>query len=130
MRKNISFTVAATILGLSMMLWAKSAVVATQVDVVRPPVGASGSCRHLQFISANSDAQRNLLIDGSGDHQTSNTAKMWLGLGRRLLVLAAGDQSAGANSKCGRVGQPPNPILRTPAGDSEAPRLYCRDDYG
>ena len=41
MRKNISFTVAATILGLGMMLWAKSAVVATQVDVVRPPVGAS-----------------------------------------------------------------------------------------
>jgi hypothetical protein len=40
-RKNISFTVAATILGLSMMLWAKSAVVATQVDVVRPPVGTS-----------------------------------------------------------------------------------------
>src|ERR1700730_3664276 len=38
MRKNISFTVAATIFGLGMMLWAKSAVVATQL---RPPVGTS-----------------------------------------------------------------------------------------
>jgi hypothetical protein len=43
MRKNISFTVAATILGLSMMLWAKSAVVASQADVARPPVGTSAN---------------------------------------------------------------------------------------
>jgi hypothetical protein len=43
MRKNISFTVAATILGLSMVLWAKSAVVASQVGVARPPVGTSAS---------------------------------------------------------------------------------------
>jgi hypothetical protein len=42
-RKNISFTVAATILGLGMMLWAKSAVVASQADVVRPPVGTSAN---------------------------------------------------------------------------------------
>jgi hypothetical protein len=36
MRKNISFTVAATIFGLGMMLW-----VATRADVLRPPVGTS-----------------------------------------------------------------------------------------
>jgi hypothetical protein len=41
MRMNISFTVAATIFGVGMMLWAKSAVVATQADVVRPPVRTS-----------------------------------------------------------------------------------------
>jgi hypothetical protein len=41
MRKNISFTVAATIFGLGMMVWATSAVVATQAGVTRPPVGAS-----------------------------------------------------------------------------------------
>ena len=39
--KNISFTVAATIFGLSMLLWAKSAVVATQADVIRPQVVTS-----------------------------------------------------------------------------------------
>jgi hypothetical protein len=39
MRKHISFTVAATILGLAMALWAKSAVVATHAEVVRPAVG-------------------------------------------------------------------------------------------
>ena len=39
--KNISFTVAATIIGLSMLLWAKSAAVATQADVVRPQVVTS-----------------------------------------------------------------------------------------
>jgi hypothetical protein len=42
-RKNISFTVAATIFGLGMMLWAKSAVVASQADVARPPVGTSAN---------------------------------------------------------------------------------------
>jgi hypothetical protein len=41
MRKNISFTVAATIIGLGMTLWAQSAVVATQAHVVRRPVGTS-----------------------------------------------------------------------------------------
>jgi hypothetical protein len=41
MRKNISFTVAATILGVGMMVWATCAVVATQAGVARPPVGAS-----------------------------------------------------------------------------------------
>jgi hypothetical protein len=40
-RKNISFTVAATIFGLGLMLWAGSAVVATQADVVRPLIGTS-----------------------------------------------------------------------------------------
>jgi hypothetical protein len=41
MRKNISFTISATIFGLGMMLWARSAVVATHADVIRPPVGTS-----------------------------------------------------------------------------------------
>jgi hypothetical protein len=42
-RKNISFTVAATILGLGMMLWAKAAVVASQAEVARPTVGTSAN---------------------------------------------------------------------------------------
>jgi hypothetical protein len=41
MRKHISFTVAAMIFGLGMMLWAQSAVVATQAHVVRRPTGTS-----------------------------------------------------------------------------------------
>ena len=41
MRKHISFTVAAMIFGLGMMLWAQSAVVATQAHVVRRPIGTS-----------------------------------------------------------------------------------------
>ena len=40
-RKNISFTVAATIFALGMMLWAGSAVVATQADVAKPLIGPS-----------------------------------------------------------------------------------------
>jgi hypothetical protein len=43
MRKNISFTVAATIFGLGMMLWAKAAVVASQAEVARPTVGTSAN---------------------------------------------------------------------------------------
>ena len=43
MRNNINFTVAATIFGLGMMLWAKSAVVASQTGVARPPVGTSAN---------------------------------------------------------------------------------------
>jgi hypothetical protein len=39
MRKHISFTIATVVIGLAMMLWAKSAVVATYADVVRPTVG-------------------------------------------------------------------------------------------
>jgi hypothetical protein len=39
MRKNTSFAIAATMLGLAMIFWAKSSVVATSADVVRPSVG-------------------------------------------------------------------------------------------
>jgi hypothetical protein len=41
MRKHVTFTIAATIIGLAMMFWAKSAVVAIHVDAVRPAVGLS-----------------------------------------------------------------------------------------
>jgi hypothetical protein len=41
MRKHISFTIAATIIGLAMIFWAKSVVVATNADAVRPAVGLS-----------------------------------------------------------------------------------------
>ena len=42
MRKNTGFAVlAATILGLAMILWAKSSVVATNAEVVRPKVAVS-----------------------------------------------------------------------------------------
>ena len=39
MRKNASFAIAATIFGLAMIFWAKSSVVATSADVMRPKVG-------------------------------------------------------------------------------------------
>ena len=39
MRKNASFAIAATIMGLAMIFWAS--VVATSADVVRPKVGLS-----------------------------------------------------------------------------------------
>jgi hypothetical protein len=41
MRKNISFAIAATMLGLAMIFFAKSSVVATSADMVRPNVGMS-----------------------------------------------------------------------------------------
>jgi hypothetical protein len=41
MRKNTSFAVAATMLGLAMIFWAKSSVVATSADIVRPKAGVS-----------------------------------------------------------------------------------------
>jgi hypothetical protein len=49
MRKHISFAIAAAILGLVMVSWAKSSVVATQADIVRPKVELSSpmSNRHL-----------------------------------------------------------------------------------
>jgi hypothetical protein len=40
MRKNASFAIAATMMGLAMIFWAKSNVVATSADV-RPKVGLS-----------------------------------------------------------------------------------------
>ena len=39
MRKHISFTIATAAIALAMMVWAKSAVVATHADAVRPAVG-------------------------------------------------------------------------------------------
>jgi hypothetical protein len=41
MRKNTSFAIAATMLGLAMIFWAKSSVVATSADIVRPKIGSS-----------------------------------------------------------------------------------------
>jgi hypothetical protein len=41
MRKNTSFAIAATMLGLAMIFWAKSSVVASHVEVVRPAAGSS-----------------------------------------------------------------------------------------
>jgi hypothetical protein len=40
MRKHISFSMAAAIMALAMIFSAKSSVVATHVDVVRPKVGS------------------------------------------------------------------------------------------
>ena len=39
MRKNTSFAIAATMLGLAMLFWAKSSVVATSADIPRPKIG-------------------------------------------------------------------------------------------
>jgi hypothetical protein len=41
MRKNTSFAIAATMLGLATIFWAKSSVVATSADMVRPKVAMS-----------------------------------------------------------------------------------------
>jgi hypothetical protein len=41
MLKNASFAVAATTLGLAILFWAKSSVVATSADLTRPQVGIS-----------------------------------------------------------------------------------------
>ncbi len=41
MRKNIAFAMAATVLGMVMIFWAKSVVVATHAEVIRPTVGWS-----------------------------------------------------------------------------------------
>ena len=41
MRKNTSFAIAATMLGLAMIFWAKSSIVAISADMVRPKVGMS-----------------------------------------------------------------------------------------
>jgi hypothetical protein len=41
MRKHASFATAAAIMALAMIFWAKSSVVATHADVVRPKVGLS-----------------------------------------------------------------------------------------
>ena len=39
MRKNTSFAIVATMLGLAMIFWVKSSVVATSADAIRPNVG-------------------------------------------------------------------------------------------
>ena len=41
MRKNTIFAIAATIMGLAMIVWVKSSVVTTHGEVVRPKVGSS-----------------------------------------------------------------------------------------
>ena len=41
MRKHISFAIAATIVGLAMVFWAKASVVNTKADIVRPKVELS-----------------------------------------------------------------------------------------
>ncbi len=41
MRKNMSFAIAAAIMGLAMIFWAKSSVEATSADIARPKVGMS-----------------------------------------------------------------------------------------
>ena len=41
MCKNTNFAIAATMLGLAMLFWAKSSVVATSADLARPQVGIS-----------------------------------------------------------------------------------------
>jgi uncharacterized membrane protein (UPF0127 family) len=41
MRKHISFAMAATMMALAMIFWARSGVVANNTDVVRPKVGMS-----------------------------------------------------------------------------------------
>ena len=41
MRKHISFTIAATIVGLAMVFWAKASAVNTNADIVRPKVELS-----------------------------------------------------------------------------------------
>ena len=41
MRKNTTFAIVATIMGLAMIVWVKSSVVTTHAEVVRPKVGSS-----------------------------------------------------------------------------------------
>jgi hypothetical protein len=41
MRKNAGFALAATIMALAMILWAKATVVATNAEVLRPKVAVS-----------------------------------------------------------------------------------------
>jgi hypothetical protein len=41
MRKNMSFAIAATIMGLAMVFWTKSSVEATSADIARPKAAMS-----------------------------------------------------------------------------------------
>ena len=41
MRKNTIFAIAATIMGLAIIVWAKSSVVTTHAEVIRPKAGSS-----------------------------------------------------------------------------------------
>jgi hypothetical protein len=43
MRKNTSFAIAATMLVLATIFWAKSGVIATSADIARPGVGFSSA---------------------------------------------------------------------------------------
>ena len=46
MRKHISFSIAATIVGLAMVFWAIFGVVYTKAEIVRPKVELSSSISH------------------------------------------------------------------------------------
>jgi hypothetical protein len=41
MRKNTTFAIVATIMGLAMIVWVKSSVVTTHAEVIRPKPGSS-----------------------------------------------------------------------------------------
>jgi hypothetical protein len=70
MRKNASFAIAATIIGLAMIFWAKSSVTATSADVVRPQGWVVICCRHAQPIPADSGGRSDLVI--SLGHEATN----------------------------------------------------------
>jgi hypothetical protein len=53
MRKNITFAIVATIMGLAMIAWAKSSMVTTHAEVIRPKAGVVALCRHVQLVPAN-----------------------------------------------------------------------------
>jgi len=50
MRKNTSFAIAATMLGLVVIFWAKSSVVASSAGMVRPNVGMSHAAMPGSFL--------------------------------------------------------------------------------
>jgi hypothetical protein len=50
MRKHISFTIAAAILGLAMILWLKAGVVETNADVAGPALYLSSPVSNLKLV--------------------------------------------------------------------------------
>jgi hypothetical protein len=50
MRKNTSFAIVATMLGLAMLFWVKSSVVATSADLARPQAGMSNGTMAGSFL--------------------------------------------------------------------------------
>jgi hypothetical protein len=69
MRKDISFAIAATILGLAMVFWAISSVAYTNADIVRPKVELSSSAHratrffHIGWLRGNCPGLRVAMID-------------------------------------------------------------------